>query len=191
MLDGCVRVVIMGLATLIVLAGCTSTGESSSDSTSTSTTIATTTTSTTTAAVTSTVTVVETVPDPSLSSEGHVRVGAVDYEFAFECFEAGAGDVLAVGVGAHPETGETVEAVVQAFFGQPYVGVLFANGDLIELDVDRQAELFVQDSRIRGTALRFVQTGTNAGDGEELGLGSVLVACADFAFGLPEGYELG
>lgn len=134
----------------------------------------------------------QTVPAPELTSVGEITIAEIDYRFTFECYAAGAGDVLALGVGVDPVTTEATEAIVQAFFGQPYVAVVVEDGAVFELAVDRQAELFVQDGSIHGSALRFVaSTGAqSSGIGTELGLGSVTVDCDGFALGLPDGYVL-
>jgi hypothetical protein len=83
-----------------------------------------------------------------------------------------------------------VQAIVQAFVGSPYVGVLDGD-DVFELAIDRPAELFVQDSSISGSALRFVKVGDSPpGQGEAAGLGSVSIECRDFSFGFPEGFPV-
>ena len=136
------------------------------------------------------VTTVQLVPAQELTSEGTITIGAIDYGFAFECYAAGAGDILALGIGSDPETGEETQAIVQAFLGQAYVAVLQGSDRVQELAVDQPAELFVQGEAIRGSALRFVDSAGTPGVGEELGLGAVSVDCNGFAPGLPEGYDL-
>ncbi len=136
------------------------------------------------------VTTVRRVPAAELTSEGTISIGAVDYGFAFECYAAGAGDILALGIGADPDSGEETQAIVQAFLGQAYVAVLLGNDRVQELAVDQPAELFVQGDAIRGSALRFVDSAGAPGVGDELGLGTVAVDCNGFAPGLPEGYDL-
>ena len=136
------------------------------------------------------VTTVQLVPAQELTSEGTITIGAIDYGFAFECYAAGAGDILALGIGSDPETGEETQAIVQAFLGQAYVAVLQGSDLVQELAVDQPAELFVQGEAIRGSVLRFVDSAGTPGVGEELGLGAVSVDCNGFAPGLPEGYDL-
>lgn len=163
----------------------------SSDAVVAETTTTTTSTTSTTVAPTTTLpteTIVRRVPSSELVSSGHVTVGSTQYDFAFECWEAGAGDILALGVGEDPDGGELTQAVVQAFLGQEYVSVLVGDSRVIELAIDRPAELFVQSGAIRGSALRFVDAQGAAGVGEDLGLGSVNVDCQSFALGLPDGY---
>ena len=136
------------------------------------------------------VTTIQLVPAQELTSEGTITIGAIDYGFAFECYAAGAGDILALGIGSDPATGEETQAIVQAFLGQAYVAVLQGSDRVQELAVDQPAELFVQGEAIRGSALRFVDSAGTPGVGEELGLGAVSVDCNGFAPGLPEGYDL-
>ena len=136
------------------------------------------------------VTTIRRVPSDELASVGHVTVGSVQYDFAFECWAAGAGDILALGVGEDPESNEPTQAIVQAFFGQAYVSVLIGDSRVVELAIDQPADLFVQSDTIRGSALRFVDAEGAAGVGESLGLGTVTVECEGFAPGLPDGYDI-
>lgn len=136
------------------------------------------------------VTTIRRVPSDELASVGHVTVGSVQYDFAFECWAAGAGDILALGVGEDPESDQPTQAIVQAFFGQAYVSVLIGDDRVVELAIDQPADLFVQSDTIRGSALRFVDAQGAAGVGESLGLGTVTVECNGFAPGLPDGYDI-
>lgn len=136
------------------------------------------------------VTTIRRVPASELASIGHVTVGSVQYDFAFECWAAGAGDILALGVGEDPESDQPTQAIVQAFLGQMYVSVLIGDDRVLELAIDQPAELFVQEDTIRGSALRFVDATGSAGVGDSVGLGTVTVECDGFAPGLPEGYDI-
>ena len=156
----------------------------------TSTTTVAPTTSTTTTTELEVVTTIRRVPASELASEGTINIGATEYGFAFECYAAGAGDILALGIGEDPVTGVETQAIVQAFFGQAYVAVLIGDEQVNELAVDAPADLFVQGDEIRGSALRFVDASGAPGVGEQLGLGTVSVDCQGFAPGLPEGYTL-
>lgn len=182
---------IMWFALLAVAAACSSSAPEAAPETPT-TTVATTTSAavTTSTAPQQVSTTIERVPSSELTSVGHVTVGSVQYDFAFECWAAGASDILALGVGEDPESDELTQAIVQAFTGQAYVSVLIGDDRVLELAIDRPAELFVQADTIRGSALRFVEAEGSAGVGEELGVGSVTVECDGFAPGLPEGYDV-
>ena len=85
---------------------------------------------------------------------------------------AGAGDLLALGVGDEPGTNEPTQAIVQAFFGQTYVSVLIGDDRVLELAIDEPADLFVQSDTIRGSALRFVEAVGSAGVGESISVPS-------------------
>lgn len=185
------RFLFAALASATVLAACSSTtevDEAAVAATSTSVAPATTTAVTTTAVEVSTT--ILNVPSPDLTSPGVITIGVEEYPFAFECYAAGAGDILALGIGTDPNTNGEVQAVVQAFLGQAYVAIINGDAGVRELAVDQPADLFVQGDAIRGSALRFVDVGASPGIGEELGLGTVTVDCQGFAPGLPEGYEL-
>lgn len=187
---GALAAAVLGFA--LVLAACSSSG---SDADALAEPISSTTTTTTTVPVTTTtglevVTTIRRVPSSELVSAGHVTVGSVQYDFAFECWAAGAGDILALGVGENPAGDEPTQAIVQAFLGNEYVSILIGDDEVIELAIEHPAELFVQSDTIRGSALRFVAAQGSAGVGDALGLGSVTVECDSFALGLPDGYDL-
>lgn len=176
----------------VVGSGCTSGDPAASTTTltpvSTTTSTSTTTTTPTTTSV-RTIIEVEFVPAPELASPGTITIDGRDLEFAFECYSEGAGDVLAIGVGTSEGRATSAQAIVQAFVGSPYVAVL--EGDVVyELAIDRPAELFVQNSVIQGSALRFVEAAGSPGQGADAVLGSVGVDCQGFAFGFPEGFPV-
>ena len=135
------------------------------------------------------VTTIRQVPSDDLASMGQVTIGETRYEFAFECFTSGEGEVLALGVGQEPGSEVGTQAVVQAFAGQPYVSVVVGADRVLELAIDAPVELFVQSSVISGSALRFVDSADEVGVGDPLGLGAVNVSCESFAPGLPAGYS--
>ena len=158
-----------GVAALVVSvlsAGCSS---DDSETAAATTTTATTSTTTTVPPTTSirVITSIERVPASELTSVGRIEFGEHDFGFAFECYAAGAGDVLALGVGEGPD-GRTTQAIVQAFLGQPYVAVLVGADEVYELAINREADLFVQGADILGSALRFVEAGERAGEGLSL-----------------------
>ena len=75
--------------------------------------------------------VVDLVPD-----NGWIQVGGLTLDLAFTCFAPGAGDVVAVGVGEHPVSGQEVKALVQGFLGRPYVGVMVGDEMMFEAALD-------------------------------------------------------
>lgn len=170
-------------ALCVGLVACSSEPEAAVPSSTTA--VSTTTTSSTTTIPE--VTTIEVVAAAEFSSAGEVEIDGEVFSFSFECWAAGAGDVLALGVGQRETTGEQTQAIVQAFLGDPYVAVLIGADEVLELAVDQRAELFIQEDTIRGSALRFVEAVT-AGVGPSRGLGSVHVQCDGFAPGLPADY---
>lgn len=128
-----------------------------------------------------------TEPPPPLS-EGTVRIGDDVYELSFTCYAAGAGEVLAIGVGTKPDSGEQVEAYIQAFLGSPYVGLRIGSGEgsLIESAFDRPLDLYLQDDQIRGSAIRFVRgLDLDSGSGEQVGIGQIEISCLHYEEDLP------
>ncbi len=180
-----IRTVAISIVMLLFVVACTS-GADVAEPEASSTTSTMSTTSTTTTEVVNTTVV--TVPAPEFSSPGEIIIGEDTWEFVFECYAAGAGDVLALGLGSETDGAQT-QAVVQAFLGAAYVAVLIGEDRVLELAIDRPAELFVQGNLIRGSALRFVDADGASGVGESLGLGTVHIDCDSFAPGLPEGYQ--
>lgn len=175
--------VVSGVGFVVVVSACSSEPEAVAP---TSTAAPASTTSTTTTAIPE-VTTIEVVAPAEFSSSGEIEIDDELFSFSFECWAAGAGDVLALGIGQREVTGEQIQAIVQAFLGDPYVAVVIGDGEVLELAVDQRAELFVQQDSIRGSALRFVAA-EEPGVGEIIGLGSVNVDCQGFAPGLPDGY---
>lgn len=106
------------------------------------------------------------------------------------CYEAGAGEVVAIGQGT-TDSGDVVDLLVEAFTGEPYVGLHVGGpGDVVyEAALDTPLELFVDEDRIVGGAIHFVtDLDLATGQGEGAGVGSVEVVCGRYERGLPEGY---
>jgi len=121
---------------------------------------------------------------------GTVIIGDTTYEFAMTCYAPGTGAVVAVGTGSDPATGRTTRALVQAFFGDPYVGVTVGDsGTVYEPSLDEPIDLYFQGDVVRGGAIRFVKDlDLQARAGTPAGLGSVTVTCRGYRSGLPPGY---
>ena len=128
--------------------------------------------------------VVDLVPD-----NGWIQVGGLTLDLAFTCFAPGAGDVVAVGVGEHPVSGEEVKALVQGFLGRPYVGVMVGGQVMFEAALDDPLEVYLHDDKITAGAVRW-QEGLDleSGQGEPAGFGAVFVDCPGYESGLPDGY---
>jgi hypothetical protein len=129
-----------------------------------------------------------TTTEPPPSSTGIIKIGDTVYELTVTCYAAGAGEVLAIGVGTAPDTGEPVEAYVQAYLGSPYVGLRIGSGDgsLIESSFDGSLDLYLQDDRIRASAIRFVRgLDLETGTSEPAGFGQIEIECLHYESELP------
>jgi hypothetical protein len=132
-----------------------------------------------------------------------VTIADVTYGFEATCYDAGAGSVIAVGTGSVPVTGteEVRESrvFVQAFLGDPYVGVTIAVTDpedgavreeVFEAAIDESFDLLLEDDVIAADAIEFVRNmDLTSGQGEPAGQGSVRVTCGGYEQGAPEGLE--
>lgn len=125
---------------------------------------------------------------PPPRSTGMIRVGDTVYDLIVRCYAAGAGEVLAIGVGTAPDTGEPVEAYVQAYLGSPYVGLRVGTGEdaLMESSLEGSLDLYLQDDRIRASAIRFVRgLDLATGAGEPVGVGQIEIECRHYEDELP------
>ncbi len=127
-----------------------------------------------------------TAPPEPPPSEGTVEIGETHYEFAVTCHELGAGEVVVVGAGDDPASGGLVELYLQAFLGDPYIGVRLADGTLIEPPLDSPLDLYLQDDVIRASAIRFVQDlDLDTGSATEVGFGALEIHCYEYTNELP------
>ncbi len=129
------------------------------------------------------------VPEPDIVTNGWVQVGELTFDLAFTCYAPGPGDVVAIGVGEHPESGQHVEALIQGFLGQPYVGVTVGGSVRYEATLDGPLEVFVHDGTISAGAIEWTRgLDLGSGGGERVGYGAVFVSCEDVVHDLREGY---
>ncbi len=127
--------------------------------------------------------------EPGLPTNGWVQVGDRSFDLAFTCYSPGAGDVAAIGVGEHPESGQHVEALVQGFLGQPYVGLTIGGSVRYEASLDGPLDVFAHDGTISAGAIEWVRgLDLESGVAERIGYGAVFVSCAEYVHDLPEGY---
>ncbi len=128
-------------------------------------------------------------PESDVVTNGWVQVGDRTFDLAFTCYAPGPGDVVAIGVGGHPDNGQPVEALIQGFLGQPYVGVTVGGSVLYEATLDSPLEVFVHDGTISAGAIEWTRgLDLGSGLGERVGYGAVFVSCAEYEHDLPEGY---
>ena len=129
------------------------------------------------------------VSEPEVPTNGWVQVGDRSFDLAFTCYSPGAGDVAAIGVGEHPESGQHVEALVQGFLGQPYVGLTIGGSVRYEASLDGPLDVFAHDGTISAGAIEWVRgLDLESGVAERIGYGAVFVSCAEYVHDLPEGY---
>ena len=126
---------------------------------------------------------------PEVATNGWIQIGDLTLDLEFSCYSPGAGDVAAIGVGRHPDGGQPVEALIQGFLGQPYVGLTIGGSVRYEASLDGPLEVFVHDGTISAGAIEWVRgLDLDSGVGERLGYGAVFVSCGEYAHDLPEGY---
>jgi len=126
---------------------------------------------------------------PEVVTNGWIQIGDLTLDLEFSCYSPGAGDVAAIGVGRHPDGGQPVEALIQGFLGQPYVGLTIGGSVRYEASLDGPLEGFVHDGTISAGAIEWVRgLDLDSGVGERLGYGAVFVSCGEYVHDLPEGY---
>ena len=129
------------------------------------------------------------VSETEVPTNGWIQVGDRSFDLAFTCYSPGAGDVTAIGVGEHPESGQQVEALIQGFLGQPYVGLTIGGSVRYEASLDGPLEVFVHDGTISAGAIEWIRgLDLESGVGERIGYGAVFVSCGEYLHDLPEGY---
>ena len=122
-------------------------------------------------------------------SVGLVRVGPSAYDLVFTCVDGGAGEILAVGVGRDVNN-KPVHAFVQAFVGEPYVGLKVGDeGEevLFEPRLGVLLDFTFGHDIVRFDNVDFV-TDLNIDTGEytPAGIGSVVVECRSYEAELPD-----
>ncbi len=126
---------------------------------------------------------------PEVATNGWIQVGDLTLDLEFTCYSPGAGDVAAIGVGRHPDGGQPVEALIQGFLGQPYVGLTIDGSVRYEASLDGPLEVFVHDGTISAGAIEWMRgLDLDSGVGERIGYGAVFVSCGEYVHDLPEGY---
>lgn len=120
---------------------------------------------------------------------GWVQVGGLTIDMAFTCFAPGAGDVVAVGVGEHPMSGDAVKALVQGFLGRPYIGVMIGEEVVLEAALEDPLEVYLHNDKITAGSIRWQENlDLKSGQGEPAGFGALFVDCPNYESGLPDNY---
>ena len=126
------------------------------------------------------------VAPPASPSEGTVEIGDSHYQFTVTCYAPGAGEVVVIGAGDDPVSGNLVELYLQAFLGDPYVGLRLGDGTRIEPSLDSPLDLYLQDDVIRASAIRFVRDlDLETGEATEVGFGELEIHCNSYENNLP------
>ena len=126
-------------------------------------------------------------------SVGLVRIGPAAYDLTFTCVDRGAAEVLAVGVGTDVNN-KPVQAFVQAFVGEPYIGVSVGDGDdrvLFEPRLGVLLDFTFDHDVVRFDAVDFVtELDFETGEYTPAGLGSAVVECRSYETGNPDRADL-
>ncbi len=125
------------------------------------------------------------------TSVGLVTVGEQSYSLGFDCYAAGAGEILAIGVAVDPITEVRAEAYVQAFLGAPYLGIELTppGGEpvLYEASLERPLEFALADDVLRADDVELVtDLDLEAHTATPAGTGSVVVECWEYFDELPD-----
>lgn len=122
-------------------------------------------------------------------SVGLVRVGPAAYDLVFTCVDGGAGEILAAGAGRDVNN-KPVHAFVQAYIGEPYIGlevgeegeeVLFEPRLGVLLDFTFEHDIIRFDNVDFVTELDF-----ETGEYTPAGIGSVVVECRSYETEVPD-----
>ncbi|MCQ3808479.1 MAG: hypothetical protein OXB92_04220 [Acidimicrobiaceae bacterium] len=122
-------------------------------------------------------------------SVGLVRIGPSAYNLVFTCVDRGAGEILAVGVGRDVNN-KPVEAFVQAFVAEPYIGVEVGDPDetvRFEPRLGALLDFTFDHDIVRFDEVDFVtDLDIETGDFTPAGIGSVVVECRSYETEIPD-----
>ncbi len=122
-------------------------------------------------------------------SVGLVRVGPAAYDLVFTCVDGGAGEILAAGVGRDVNN-KPVHAFVQAYVGEPYVGLeVGEEGEevLFEPRLGVLLDFTFEHDIIRFDNVDFVtELNIETGEYTPAGIGSVVVECRSYETKIPD-----
>ena len=106
---------------------------------------------------------------------------------AFTCYKTKLGEVAAIGKGEDTKTGESTEALIQAFAGKPYVGLLKNGSTMFEASLNETLDLLVDNFEITAGAISWQKNlDLETGYSEVAGFGSLFVNCEKFESDLLE-----
>lgn len=120
-------------------------------------------------------------------SNGWIQIGSQKFEMVFTCYKTKLGEVAAIGNGEDNKTGENIEALIQAFEGKPYVGLLKNGSTIFEASLNETLDLSVDDFEITAGAISWQKNlDLETGYSEVAGFGSLFVKCEKFESDLLE-----
>ena len=121
------------------------------------------------------------------ASNGWIQIGSQKFEMTFTCYKTKLGEVAAIGNREDTKTGESTEALIQAFAGKPYVGLLKNGSTIFEASLNETLDLSVDDFEITAGAISWQKNlDLETGYSEVAGFGSLFVKCEKFESDLLE-----
>ena len=109
-----------------------------------------------------------------------LRMSGATYDLSAACYASDAG-VRAVGLGAGPAPGETIEVYVQTDADAPYLGIRLPDGVLVEPALEETLDFDVEDDVIRASAVRLARDlDLETGQGTPVGFGDVEIRCSGY-----------
>jgi len=133
------------------------------------------------------------IADNAEQAVGLVTIDDESFALNFDCYAAGAGEIVAIGSTTDPD-GQRIEVYLQAFLAEPYLAISIINEStqLLEAAIDRPLEISVSDQIVRVDDISLV-TGLDlqTGESEAAGVGSVVVECRSYSPELPPGFGSG
>lgn len=178
------RAIVVFVAAMLVVSGCSTSGDNDSDEVETVPESSTTTTST----LPPSSTTVD-AEDAVAGSTAVITVGPARYELDAVCASGGAGEIE-VSVGGTDVNGLPVSGYVRGFLGEPYVSFQVGDGTdavLFEPRLEGVIPIEFTEEGMRLPEVDFV-SGLDLETGEFIpaGLGSVEVSCVSYERALPE-----
>ena len=121
------------------------------------------------------------------SPNGWIQIGPETFELVFKCYKNQLGEAAAIGTGEDPDTGESVEALIQGFTGRPYVGLLKNGLTMFEASLNEPLDLSINGFEITAGAISWQKNlDLETTYGDFAGFGSLFIDCKQFESDLLE-----
>ena len=115
------------------------------------------------------------------SPNGWIQIGPETFELVFKCYKNQLGEAAAIGTGEDPDTGESVEALIQGFTGRPYVGLLKNGLTMFEASLKERLDISLDDLEIKSGPISWQKNiDLESSYGESAGYGSFFIKCEQF-----------